>query len=37
VYGEEAGVIAGTSGRRWIIDTIDGTAYSLTGFRCSLA
>lgn len=25
VYGEEAGTTAGTSGRRWIIDAIDGT------------
>jgi histidinol-phosphatase len=27
VYGEEAGTTAGVSGRRWIIDPIDGTAY----------
>jgi histidinol-phosphatase len=27
VYGEEAGTTAGTSGRRWIIDPIDGTYY----------
>ena len=27
IYGEEAGTVAGWSGRRWIIDPIDGTAY----------
>lgn len=27
IYGEEAGTTAGISGRRWIIDPIDGTAY----------
>jgi histidinol-phosphatase len=27
VYGEERGVTPGTSGRRWIIDPIDGTTY----------
>lgn len=27
IYGEEAGSVAGWSGRRWIIDPIDGTAY----------
>jgi fructose-1,6-bisphosphatase/inositol monophosphatase family enzyme len=27
IYGEEGGTIAGTSGRRWIIDPIDGTLY----------
>jgi histidinol-phosphatase len=27
IYGEEAGVTAGRSGRRWIIDPIDGTTY----------
>ncbi len=27
VYGEEAGTTSGTSGRRWIIDPIDGTYY----------
>lgn len=27
VYGEEAGTTAGTTGRRWIIDPIDGTYY----------
>ena len=27
VYGEEAGVTAGGSGGRWIIDPIDGTSY----------
>jgi histidinol-phosphatase len=27
VYGEEAGTVAGSSGRRWIIDPIDGTTY----------
>ena len=27
IYGEEAGTTGGTSGRRWIIDPIDGTAY----------
>ena len=27
VLGEEAGVTAGSSGRRWIIDPIDGTTY----------
>jgi histidinol-phosphatase len=27
IYGEEAGSLAGTSGRRWVIDPIDGTAY----------
>ncbi len=27
VYGEEAGTTAGTSGRRWVIDPIDGTYY----------
>ena len=26
-YGEETGTTAGTSGRRWIVDPIDGTAY----------
>jgi histidinol-phosphatase len=26
VYGEEAGITTGTSGRRWIIDPIDGTS-----------
>jgi histidinol-phosphatase len=31
VCGEEAGVVAGTSGRRWIIDPIDGTAYFAHG------
>jgi histidinol-phosphatase len=25
IYGEEAGTTAGTSGRRWVIDPIDGT------------
>jgi histidinol-phosphatase len=40
VYGEEAGVVAGTSGRRWIIDPIDGTAYFAHGiplFACLIA
>jgi histidinol-phosphatase len=27
VYGEEEGTSAGTSGRRWVIDPIDGTYY----------
>jgi histidinol-phosphatase len=27
VYGEEAGATPGTSGRRWVIDPIDGTYY----------
>jgi histidinol-phosphatase len=27
IYGEEAGTTAGTSGRRWIVDPIDGTYY----------
>lgn len=27
IFGEEAGVTAGRSGRRWIIDPIDGTTY----------
>lgn len=27
IYGEEAGTAAGSSGRRWVIDPIDGTAY----------
>jgi histidinol-phosphatase len=27
IYGEEAGFVAGTSGRRWVIDPIDGTGY----------
>lgn len=27
VYGEEAGTTVGTSGRRWVIDPIDGTYY----------
>ncbi|MGB3443939.1 MAG: inositol monophosphatase family protein [Actinophytocola sp.] len=27
IYGEEAGTTPGTSGRRWIIDPIDGTYY----------
>jgi histidinol-phosphatase len=27
VYGEEAGTTEGTSGRRWVIDPIDGTYY----------
>ncbi|MEV4349950.1 inositol monophosphatase family protein [Actinoplanes sp. NPDC049596] len=27
LYGEEFGATAGTSGRRWIIDPIDGTRY----------
>jgi histidinol-phosphatase len=27
VYGEEGGTVAGSSGRRWIIDPIDGTTY----------
>lgn len=27
IYGEEAGVTAGRSGRRWIIDPIGGTTY----------
>ena len=27
IYGEEGGTVAGTSGRRWIIDPIDGTTY----------
>ncbi|WP_410813758.1 inositol monophosphatase family protein [Micromonospora sp. 067-2] len=27
IYGEETGSTAGTSGRRWIIDPIDGTRY----------
>lgn len=27
VYGEEAGTTPGTTGRRWIIDPIDGTYY----------
>ncbi|MFC4853591.1 inositol monophosphatase family protein [Actinophytocola glycyrrhizae] len=27
VYGEEAGTTPGTSGRRWVIDPIDGTYY----------
>ncbi len=31
VYGEEAGTISGSSGRRWIIDPIDGTAYFVRG------
>jgi fructose-1,6-bisphosphatase/inositol monophosphatase family enzyme len=40
VYGEEAGIAAGTSGRRWIIDPIDGTAYFAHGiplFACLIA
>ena len=31
VYGEEAGTTSGSSGRRWIIDPIDGTAYFARG------
>ncbi|GAB1508853.1 inositol monophosphatase family protein [Actinophytocola sp. KF-1] len=27
VYGEEAGTTGGTTGRRWVIDPIDGTYY----------
>jgi histidinol-phosphatase len=27
ICGEEGGTVAGTSGRRWIIDPIDGTTY----------
>ncbi|MBM0224413.1 inositol monophosphatase family protein [Micromonospora sp. ATA51] len=27
IYGEETGATAGTSGRRWVIDPIDGTKY----------
>jgi histidinol-phosphatase len=27
VYGEELGTSAGTSGRRWVVDPIDGTYY----------
>jgi histidinol-phosphatase len=27
IYGEEGGTAAGTSGRRWIIDPIDGTTF----------
>jgi histidinol-phosphatase len=27
IYGEEGGAVAGSSGRRWIIDAIDGTTY----------
>ncbi|MFF5054712.1 inositol monophosphatase family protein [Micromonospora sp. NPDC000663] len=27
IYGEETGATAGTSGRRWVIDPIDGTTY----------
>jgi len=27
IYGEEGGTVTGTSGRRWIIDPIDGTTY----------
>lgn len=27
IYGEEQGTTAGTSGRRWVIDPIDGTYY----------
>lgn len=27
IYGEEAGTTVGTSGRRWVIDPIDGTYY----------
>ncbi|WP_208297426.1 inositol monophosphatase family protein [Actinophytocola oryzae] len=27
VYGEEGGTTAGTSGRRWVVDPIDGTYY----------
>jgi len=27
VYGEETGTTQGTSGRRWVIDPIDGTVY----------
>lgn len=35
VYGEEAGTTAGVSGRRWIIDPIDGTAYFARRVPCS--
>lgn len=31
VVGEESGTVAGTSGRRWIIDPIDGTANFVRG------
>jgi histidinol-phosphatase len=27
IYGEESGTTAGTTGRRWVIDPIDGTYY----------
>jgi histidinol-phosphatase len=31
IYGEETGTATGTSGRRWIIDPIDGTLYFAHG------
>lgn len=40
VHGEEAGTTPGTSGRRWIIDPIDGTYYfarRIPGFTTLLA
>ncbi|MET7970878.1 inositol monophosphatase family protein [Micromonospora sp. NPDC005305] len=40
IYGEETGATAGTSGRRWVIDPIDGTkyfAYRIPVFGTNLA
>jgi histidinol-phosphatase len=40
ICGEERGTVAGTSGRRWIIDPIDGTTYFASRiplFRTNLA
>jgi histidinol-phosphatase len=40
IYGEESGTTPGTSGRRWIIDPIDGTYYfarRIPGFSTLLA
>src|ERR1039458_2920124 len=31
IYGEEAGTAAGSTGRRWIIDPIDGTTFFASG------
>ncbi|MBO0777152.1 MAG: inositol monophosphatase [Actinobacteria bacterium] len=31
IYGEEGGTVEGASGRRWIIDPINGTAYFVSG------
>jgi histidinol-phosphatase len=35
IYGEEGGTAAGTSGRRWIIDPIDGTTFFASRIPCS--